>query len=267
MNACAVPTVKQNEAEARRRFLEPGDPDVSTAICPTDGMFKPDGQKHYFAVGRSGLECARWALSDAGRPDPESILDLPCGHGRVLRFLAAAYPKARLTACDLLRDGVDFCADTFSARPVYSQVDPKAIQIPERFDLIWCGSLMTHFDAPQWVEFMHLFARLLKPGGVCAFTSHGDYVGLCMRDYNWAYGVPDQVGLLADWAATGFGYRGYADQPGYGISLAATAWIKGVVAGVPGLRWVSRRPRAWDKHHDLIVVQRKPRPFWMRWLP
>ena len=46
----------------------------------------------------------------ASRHGFESILDFGCGFGRVLRMLKAAYPEARLTAADVKREGVDFCA-------------------------------------------------------------------------------------------------------------------------------------------------------------
>ena len=61
--------------------------------------------------------------------DVKRILDLPCGHGRVLRYLSAAFPEAEITACDIMREGVDFCASTFGAIPVYSQDDPQQIPL------------------------------------------------------------------------------------------------------------------------------------------
>src|SRR4029453_9635557 len=77
-------------------------------ISPNDGMFVGN-RIHYFAVAQGALECIRVALLAAGKQDVRSILDLPCGHGRVLRKLKAEFPDAALTGCDIERDGVDFC--------------------------------------------------------------------------------------------------------------------------------------------------------------
>src|ERR1700729_3189423 len=74
----------------------------------------------YLTTGEAALKAVRLAQLAGRVPDFTSILDLPCGHGRVTRWIRAAYPDAKLTACDILTDGVDFCADTFGAIPVYS---------------------------------------------------------------------------------------------------------------------------------------------------
>ena len=79
-----------------------------------------------------------------------NILDLPSGYGRVMRFLKAEFPEAALTACDVIREGVDFCARTFGARAIYGKEDPSELELDERFDLIWCGSLLTHVDEENW---------------------------------------------------------------------------------------------------------------------
>jgi SAM-dependent methyltransferase len=267
MSVTAVSVRQTDDAELRARVLQPGDPaNLNLYVCPADEMYKRNDKRHYFAVGRSALANVRTALEEADAPAPQSILDLPCGHGRVLRFLHAAYPAARFTACDILRDGVNFCAATFGAEPVYSSEDVSRIALRRRFDLIWCGSLVTHLDAPRWIEFLRLFARVLKPGGVCVFTAHGQYVAECMRDRQWRYGIPDHDRLLADWTAKGFAYQSYAEQPGYGISLSTEAWIREQIARVPKLRWVAHHPCGWDNHQDVVVVQRR-RSTWLNWLP
>src|SRR5262249_45606967 len=96
---------------------------LNTTISPDERMPTTD-VAGYLAVGESALKAIRLALLTARAPQPGEILDLPCGHGRVLRWLAAAFPEARLTACDLLRDGVDFCASAFGAAPIYSVPAP-----------------------------------------------------------------------------------------------------------------------------------------------
>src|SRR5512144_2954446 len=103
---------------------------TSEEISSRDGMFAGN-REHYFAVGRSALRAVGLALLAAGRPAPRRILDLPSGHGRVLRMLRAAWPDAEITACDLDHDGVRYCERTFGAIAVPSVVDPEEIPLAE----------------------------------------------------------------------------------------------------------------------------------------
>jgi SAM-dependent methyltransferase len=117
---------------------------VIRTISPADKMYVKGNEKSYFPVARSGLECIDVALRAArmDTSDVKQILDLPCGHGRVLRYLRAAFPGAQISACDIIRDGVDFCASEFGALPIYSEDDPRKIPIKKNsYDLIWVGSL------------------------------------------------------------------------------------------------------------------------------
>lgn len=87
---------------------------VINQISPRDAMY--DGPESYFANARQALDCVRLAALAAEKSKVWDLLDLPCGHGRILRMLKAEYPDARLTCCDIDRDGVDFCAKLFGAR-------------------------------------------------------------------------------------------------------------------------------------------------------
>src|SRR5581483_10052394 len=88
------------ELAARGPSIDLEPPGVIRRISPRDEMYAGDAD-HYFGVGRSALRCVRLAMLAAGKQRVCRILDLPSGHGRVLRYLKAAFPEARLTACDL----------------------------------------------------------------------------------------------------------------------------------------------------------------------
>lgn len=159
---------------------------VIRAISPNDEMFNAWGRDEasYHAVGRAGLDCVLRALDAAGKPMEEvhRVLDLPCGHGRVLRYLRAAFPEAEITACDLLRDGVDYCAATFGAVPVHSHEDPVRIPLERNaFDLIWVGSLLTHLDAPPLARIPSR-VRQLAPTGRSPRLHHARSAGLQQYD-------------------------------------------------------------------------------------
>src|SRR6185436_1772186 len=124
------------------REMERDPEGVIEEVSPRDTMFRD--RQRYLNSGRRGLECIRLGMMAAGQTEVQSALDLPSGHGRVLRWIKAEFPAARLGACDIDRDGVDFCAATFGASPVYGREDPAEVEIDDPYDLIWSGSLFTH---------------------------------------------------------------------------------------------------------------------------
>jgi len=80
---------------------------VSSRIYPGDGMYNGDGA-HYFKVGLSAIRCIDEALAQANLNKLQTILDLPCGSGRVMRFLRPRFPEAEITACDFNRGRCSF---------------------------------------------------------------------------------------------------------------------------------------------------------------
>src|SRR5438132_5286540 len=81
---------------------------ASSRIFYNDGMYAGSGAQ-YYKVGLSAIRCIDAAIHQGCLDRIENILDLPCGGGRVLRFLAVHY-AAKIWACDLQCDMVDFCA-------------------------------------------------------------------------------------------------------------------------------------------------------------
>ncbi len=49
----------------------------------------------------------------------------------------------------------------------------RNLSLPHRFDLIWCGSLITHIDEWAAVDLLDFFCRHLADRGVCVFTTLG----------------------------------------------------------------------------------------------
>ena len=90
-------TQRQKELLLKDACLQPRERDllglIDSRISPHDGMYKGDGD-HYFKVGLSAINCIDKAMAAAGLSEPKRVLDLPCGHGRVLRFLVQRFPDA-----------------------------------------------------------------------------------------------------------------------------------------------------------------------------
>ena len=144
---------------------------------------------HYFTVGLSAIECLDAALQRAKSTTVREILDLPCGYGRVLRFLVQRFPQARITACELMPDAVRFCAETFGAVPAQSSYNLDELSFTTKSDLIWCGSLITHLDANRTRALLRFFARKLAAEGLLVFSTHGEFVAAQVTDGADFYGL------------------------------------------------------------------------------
>jgi SAM-dependent methyltransferase len=232
-------------------------PGIIDEISPDEEMYWPGREEAYFAAGRSALRAIRLAELAAGTGSPARILDLPCGHGRVLRMLKAAYPEAELTACDLNREGVDFCARVFGAKPVYSTLRAEEVPLDETFDLIWSGSLVTHLDLDRWRAFFALYERCLAPGGLLVLTTFGRWPAERLRRREFTYAMTDAEipGLLEAFDREGFAYSDYPGATLSGMSLTAPSWVVRHVEERSELRLVSYTERGWNDHQDVVACQ------------
>jgi SAM-dependent methyltransferase len=233
---------------------------ASSCISSRDEMYF-GVLRTYFTVGLSGLECIEEAMGAAKIRSPHRVLDLPSGHGRVLRFIVERFPEAQVMACDLGSDEVNFCAATFGARAVVSRTNIEALTLDERFDLIWCGSLITHLDGPRIEVLLRFFHRHLEPGGLLVFSTHGDHAVDNLRDGNlFSYGLSSNATQLTlrSYASTGFGYSDYdtGKNPGYGVSFTSAAWIHGALERVGGFREVYCAEKGFGDHQDTYGVVR-----------
>lgn len=176
-----------------------------------------------------------------------------------MRYLRAAYPDARITACDVNQDGVDFCANTFGATGVYSTKHIHELVLPGGFDLIWCGSLLTHLEKPLWGQFLSFFSERLTENGVLLFTTHGRLSAQWIREGTHTYGL-DLAGLpelLAEYGRTGFSYAPYPGSPHYGITVTKPSWVLEQLQESPHLRVILMNEAAWNDHQDVYACLRR----------
>ena len=239
-----VGVVGPGDAEAARQLslvLGPAAAHVDRTVAPGDKMHGRI-RGPYLLAGISALMLIRAAMSQAEiNGHPHSILDLPCGHGRVTRILRAAFPATTLIACDLERDGVDFCAETFGAEPLYSDTDPARVQLDQQVDVTWVGSLLTHIAFERWDGFMDLFARSLRPGGVLVFTTfdHPRLPSLGVMN------LPDAERLLRDRVERGVGFQPYVGQDDYGVALVGPEHVRQAIEAEERFEVLSHRPLSW----------------------
>ena len=235
---------------------------VSSRIYHNDGMYYGDGEQ-YFRVGLSAMHCIDEAVKHAGLQTINNILDLPCGGGRVLRFFQMRFPEAKLTAGDLQRDMVDFCARQFKADGVYSKESFDEVRFDEAFDLIWSGSLATHLDQRGIQSLLALVARSLAANGVALITTHGERAIQKLTSHELEYGITDRQieKIVATYRTTGYGFTNYPEvtayqvsqEAQYGVSLTSPEWMREEF-GHSRLREVFFKAHGWNEHQDVYGI-------------
>lgn len=207
----------------------------------------------------------RWVrtLPARTRRQKERLLDDPVLEARELELLKQV--ETRISAGDGMytRNGAHYYRVGLSAissiEEAFDAARPKSMNrildqfsLGAQFDLIWCGSLVTHLNDTGIRSLLAFFARHLQPDGLLIFTAHGERVIQRMLNYEFDYGItPESV------AATIEAYRkegcGFADYPGasaYGVSLTSPEWIRRAATEI-GLEEVYFRAHGWDDHQDV----------------
>lgn len=234
---------------------------VNCRLSRWDTMFEGDVAT-YLRVGLSGLRVVESVIQQCPSSVVRNILDLPCGCGRVGRYLAARFPDARITACDLMTKGVDFCAKELGMTPIYSQEDFDKIDLGQRFDLIWCGSLVTHLNPKDILALLRFFDRHLNSNGVVVFTTHGDHVARRL-DEGAEYKLGKEaaksvVNVYRNQGVAFVPYIGHEKTEQYGFALTSPAWIRQQSALFQNWREVFYQPQGWDNHHDVFGYVKTP---------
>jgi SAM-dependent methyltransferase len=106
---------------------------------------------------------------------PET-LDWGCGCGRLVMHLRRHWPTANVHACDVDREAVHWCARNIADVDAFvSDLNPPLPLSPNSIDLVIGSSVMTHLDRSNqeaWLDEVH---RVLRPGGIAALSTHGDF--------------------------------------------------------------------------------------------
>ena len=235
---------------------------VSPLISPQDGMLargQPGALEHYHRVGRSAVDLIARAMLAADVKGFATVLDLPSGWGRVTRHLKAFFPESRLYVGEINPDAREFAATTFAADPICPSSD-FSDSPPARYDLVFVGSLVTHFDADLLKRATGWFIAALADNGILVLTTHGrrhDHIERTLHHYiepaKWE-------SVREDCANAGFGFVETQRLHGipYGVSWSAPSWLMHLCENDPAVTILGFQEAAWDDHQDALVLQRRP---------
>lgn len=235
---------------------------VSTSRAKVDWTIKQDdhmyakNRLHYEEVGESALRCIISALMLANVSMPASVLDFGCGSGRVFRWLKAGFPNATVEACDVRGDALNFIADTFGANTWQSSGDIRSLEAPRQYDLIWSGSVLTHFDEGNCLALIDRFTDWLTPGGIAVFTTHGRRALSNLINRRITYTPPDKIEAIASaFRTNGFAFHPFSTSHHLGTSFNTLSWMM-QVCSTNERRLVVASEAAWDKHQDVVAFQK-----------
>jgi SAM-dependent methyltransferase len=236
--------------------------DLILEISPKDGMYQKGADESYLNVGYSALQNIRAAMNVVNKKDVKSILDFGCGYGRVLRAIRASFPNIKIVACDYEKEGVDFCSQIFNAIGIYSQENPEETKMAENFDLIWAGSLFTHFDQNRWHGALKFLIDHLDYSGILIFTTHGrapaEWMRTGLSPYNLTakqiYGFDENQfkQIVSRYEKEGFGYLEYSKYKNWGVSLSSPSWVMKQIEIFNNTQIIYFLESGWGRHQDVI---------------
>ena len=245
---------------------------VDRTVSPHDVIFstgnavRPDW---YFQSGADQLAEIDARMREHDHPGlarSRAVADFASHYGRMTRVLRAASPHAAVYACDIDPDAVRFCSEELGAVPVVTGWRPDEESLPAELDAIVCVSLLTHTPLEHWRRVLRAWARMLRPGGVVAFTYLSeDYLEPWLAGTMAHYGEYPSASCTAaagSLRATGFGFAPltsmYGDEPLYGIAFATAGVVRRELAAA-GLELLPTPAEASRPFAQDLVLARKPR--------
>lgn len=129
----------------------------------------------YLAEGKKIVRTMRGIVRNAGADETtmRRILDFGCSSGRLIRWLKPLATQAEIWGVDITAHHIAWCKQHLSP-PFYFALTTTMPHLPFEdgfFDLIYAGSVFTHFDDLTDAWFLEL-RRILRPGGLLYVTIH-----------------------------------------------------------------------------------------------
>ena len=152
-----------------------------------DGLPVPPAKLRVLIAGDSDLDrflisgeresrIVRDTVARAGTPvnAMDAILDWGCGCGRVTRWWSDLDGVA-VTACDYNAELVDWVgANLPFTTALRNRLEPPLPVADASQDLVYAFSVLTHLPDELALEWMREIRRVLRPGGLFFFTTHGE---------------------------------------------------------------------------------------------
>ncbi len=195
--------------------------------------------------------------------DGTRILDFGCSSGRVIRAFAAAYPGAELHGCDPNAPAIAWASAHLPG--IDFQVSPQRPPFglgDDSLDLAYAISIWSHFNAEPGLLWFAEMARMIRPGGLLIFSTHGFQSIAIRAGRGEAWG-----GALAqaanDLYASGFSFFNPFGEEGdwgvvdadWGMGFMTPEWLLPRIGDVWAVE--SLHPAGFEADQDVYVLRRR----------
>lgn len=191
-------------------FRENPDFSVPPASLAFDAYGKIDWAYYHLSGSHLAGELAATVQQHCPVEAPR-ILEWGCGPARVIRHLPAHFSEPEtLFGADYNPESIAWASEHVPGVSFYKNgLEPPLAYEDGSFDFIYALSVFTHLSMEVGQQWMAELRRLLKPGGVLLFSTHGDTVaefllpaereqyereGYCVRDK-----VPEGKKMFSAW--------------------------------------------------------------------
>ncbi len=147
---------------------------------------------------------------------PASVLEVGCGSGTYLKYMARRRPSVQITALDIQADVVDLAKRNMKKWEIDDSIEIQHADIfdyqtDQRFDLITLHNNIYYFADGRRQALLETLPRLLKPSGRLLLTTscRGGSTGIAALHLWWslsnvAAGLPEEHRLKEELLEAGF---------------------------------------------------------------
>ncbi|MCL6697675.1 methyltransferase domain-containing protein [Sphingomonas sp. NSE70-1] len=211
--------------------------DKSISVPPKHLQIRVAGTYNdkFFISGQRMLDDIERILQSNGQSlfKFDNILDFGCGCGRLMIPLGFMVPPGRISGTDIDIKPIRWLNAHY---PSFQDVDVNRVKVPTKypdgkFDFIFSISVFTHLPEKMQNAWLAELSRILKPGGIGLFTTHGEnhYSKLPKAGLS-------EINSRGFYYSTGSGTDGLPDF--YQTSYHTHAYIR----------------RRWSKYFDVLSI-------------
>lgn len=182
-----------------------------TVALPPDYLMYESFGLDYHRYWHGGHQSSEWVVALLSRHLPLAqarVLEWGCGPGRLIRHLPTLLPGATLFGTDYNPTTIAWCrAHLPGIQFTLNQLPPPLPYAAASMDALYAVSIFTHLSAEAHRAWWAELVRVVRPGGVVLFTTHG-------QAFRYRLSGPEQrqfdAGQLVVWGHVPEGHRNFA---------------------------------------------------------